>query len=234
MPVRSNTKMSCIVMTSPSMPVISEMPVTLRVPSDMRDDLDDQVDRRRDLLADRRAPGCSGWPSPPSCRGDTARRAGCWRGSVVRLPSWPVFIACSMSSASSPRTSPTMMRSGRIRRALTTSSRCADRALAFDVRRPRLQPDDVALPQHQFGRVLDRDDALVVGDEARQHVQQRRLAGAGAARHDDVQAAGDRGLQEVEHRLRSRLARRPDRARRAGRSGTGESTAPARRARAAG
>ena len=32
----SNTKMSCIVMTSPSMPVISEIAVTLRVPSDMR------------------------------------------------------------------------------------------------------------------------------------------------------------------------------------------------------
>ena len=42
---------------------------------------------------------------------------------VVKLPSWPVFMACSMSSASSLRTSPTMMRSGRIRRALTTSSR---------------------------------------------------------------------------------------------------------------
>ena len=31
-------------------------------------------------------------------------------------PSCPVFIACSISSASSPRTSPTMIRSGRIRR----------------------------------------------------------------------------------------------------------------------
>ena len=33
-------------------------------------------------------------------------------------------MACSMSSASSLRTSPTMIRSGRIRRALTTRSRC--------------------------------------------------------------------------------------------------------------
>src|SRR2546430_8105891 len=31
---------------------------------------------------------------------------------VVSEPSWPVFIACSMSSASPPRASPTMMRSG--------------------------------------------------------------------------------------------------------------------------
>ena len=56
-----------------------------------------------------------------------------------------------------------------------------DRALAFDVRRPRFQADDVVLLQLQFGRVLDRDDALVVRDEARQRVEQRRLTGAGAA-----------------------------------------------------
>ena len=42
---------------------------------------------------------------------------------VVRLPSWPVFIAWSMSRASAPRHSPTMIRSGRIRRALRTRSR---------------------------------------------------------------------------------------------------------------
>ena len=40
-------------------------------------------------------------------------------------PSWPVFIACSMSSASAPRTSPTMIRSGRMRSELRTSSRIA-------------------------------------------------------------------------------------------------------------
>ena len=43
---------------------------------------------------------------------------------VDMLPSWPVFIACSMSKASAPRTSPTMMRSGRMRSALRTRSRC--------------------------------------------------------------------------------------------------------------
>ena len=79
---------------------------------------------------------------------------------VVSEPSWPVFIACSMSSASAPRTSPTMMRSGRMRSALRTRSRCVDLALAFDVRRPRLEPHDVRLLQLQFGRVLDGDDAL--------------------------------------------------------------------------
>ena len=42
---------------------------------------------------------------------------------VVIDPSWPVFIACSMSKASEPRTSPTTIRSGRIRRAFLTRSR---------------------------------------------------------------------------------------------------------------
>ncbi len=40
---------------------------------------------------------------------------------VDMLPSWPVFMACSMSSASEPRTSPTRMRSGLIRRLLRSS-----------------------------------------------------------------------------------------------------------------
>jgi hypothetical protein len=42
---------------------------------------------------------------------------------VVIEPLWPVFIACTMSSASPPRHSPTTMRSGRIRRAFLTKSR---------------------------------------------------------------------------------------------------------------
>src|SRR3972149_3738621 len=44
-------------------------------------------------------------------------------GGVDREPSWPVFMACSMSSASPPRHSPTMTRSGRMRSELRTSSR---------------------------------------------------------------------------------------------------------------
>ena len=43
--------------------------------------------------------------------------------TVVIEPSWPVFMACSMSSASGPRHSPTTMRSGRMRRAFFTRSR---------------------------------------------------------------------------------------------------------------
>ena len=43
---------------------------------------------------------------------------------MVSEPSWPVFMACNMSNASSARTSPTTMRSGRIRKLLITSCRC--------------------------------------------------------------------------------------------------------------
>src|SRR5918994_1987905 len=53
---------------------------------------------------------------------DSASR-GVFAWTVVSDPSWPVFIACSMSSASSPRVSPTTMRSGRMRRALMSSCR---------------------------------------------------------------------------------------------------------------
>ena len=43
--------------------------------------------------------------------------------SVTSEPSWPVLSACSMSIVSAPRTSPTMIRSGRMRSELRTRSR---------------------------------------------------------------------------------------------------------------
>ena len=53
-------------------------------------------------------------------RGTTS--AGEFACRVVSEPSWPVFMACSMSAASAPRHSPTTMRSGRWRKALMTRS----------------------------------------------------------------------------------------------------------------
>src|SRR3954468_15960074 len=47
-----------------------------------------------------------------------------------------------------------------------------DRALALDVRWPRLQPDDVLLLQLELDGVLDGDDPLAVRDERGQHVEQ--------------------------------------------------------------
>ena len=69
-----------------------------------------------------------------------------------------------------------------------------DGALALDVRRARLERDHVLLAELQLGRVLDGDDALVVGDERREDVEHRRLARAGAARDEDVEARLDARL----------------------------------------
>ena len=185
--------------------MISVIAVTLRVPSDRRVTWMIRFERRRDLLPDRAVRDVQ--VGHRDHRVETIERVArllAW--TVVRLPSWPVFIACSMSSASSPRTSPTMMRSGRIRSALITRSRW------------RTAP----LPSMFGGRVSSRTtwrcrsmssaaSSIVTirssfGDEAGQHVEQRRLAGARAARDDDIQPAGDRRAQEIEHRLGQRIA----------------------------
>jgi hypothetical protein len=61
-----------------------------------------------------------------------------------------------------------------------------DRSLSLDVGRPRFHPGHVHLAHLQFGGVLDGDDALVVGDEAGEHVQERGLSGAGSPGDDHV------------------------------------------------
>ncbi len=57
------------------------------------------------------------------------------------------------------------------------------------------------LSQPQLGRVLTCDDAFGRGNETRQHVQQRRLARACAARHDDVQPGLHRRVEVLHHRF---------------------------------
>ena len=126
---------------------------------------------------------------------------------VVRLPSCPVFIACSMSSASSPRTSPTMIRSGRMAKRVDHQLSLAALPLPsiFDGRVSSRH--DVALPEHQLGCILDCDDAFGVADIPGQHVQECRLAGAHATRHDEVQSTGNGRFEKFEHWLRQRVAR---------------------------
>ena len=63
-----------------------------------------------------------------------------------------------------------------------------DLADAFEIRRPRLEPNDMGLLELELGGVLAGDDSLVDVDVVRQAVQKRRLAGAGAARNEDVAA----------------------------------------------
>ena len=73
-----------------------------------------------------------------------------------------------------------------------------DLALAVDVLGSGLQATDVLLVQLQLGGVLDGDDSVLDGDEARQDVEEGRLACAGASRDDDVGLREDCGLQEAE------------------------------------
>ena len=136
--------MSWSVMTSPSMPTTSEMAVMRREAVLEAGLLDDQVEHARDLLAD----GAHRHSTPAmstmvSSRDSESRGLLAW--TVVIEPSWPVFMACSMSSAAPSRTSPTTMRSGLMRRAFLTRSRMAMRPSALDVGRSRLEAQHVVL-----------------------------------------------------------------------------------------
>ena len=115
---------------------------------------------------------------------------------VVSEPSWPVFIACSMSSGLAAAALADDDPVGPHAKRVSDEVADRDRALALDVRRAGLEADDVFLRQLQLGGVLDGDDALALGDERREDVQERRLAGAGAARDEDVQLALDARLEE--------------------------------------
>ena len=116
------TKMSCSVITSDSMRSTSVMCVIRREPSTRRE----IWTSRSNALAICSRIARSG-RSTPAVSTSVSSRESASRGEfawiVVSEPSWPVFIAWSMSSVSAPRTSPTMIRSGRMRRAFRTSSR---------------------------------------------------------------------------------------------------------------
>ena len=160
------------------------------------------------LIAEAICAGCwsRSWrsrPCPPSAPAGQSRRAALLAWMVVIDPSWPVVIACSMSKASSPRTSPTMMRSGRMRSAFLTSSRW------------RISPR----PSILGGRVSRRPtcgccscssaaSSMVIRrslsrDVAGQRIQECGLAAAGAAGDEDREARLARPRQHLRHRLRS-------------------------------
>src|SRR5215217_2235337 len=179
-PVCSNTNTSCMTMTSPSMPWTSVMFTILRVPS-LRRDCWTMMSTAEAICSRMARTG----RSTPAISTIVSRRESMSRGllawPVDIEPSWPVFMAWSMSSASPDRHSPMMTRSGRMRRQFLTRSRWL------------ISP----LPSTLLGRVLDRDDPLVGGDVAGEAVEQRRLAGAGAAGDQDVGPGLHGGRQEV-------------------------------------
>src|ERR1019366_6134521 len=73
------------------------------------------------------------------------------------------------------------------------------RTFPLDIRRPALQADHMFLLQLKLSRILDGHDPFPLGDESRQHVEQRRLARARASRHHDVQPGLYRLLQNRQH-----------------------------------
>ena len=104
---------------------------------------------------------------------------------VVIDPPWPVFIAWSMSKASPRRHSPTMIRSGRMRSALATSSR----ALTPGFRRLPLgqQADTVGMRDGKLKRVFDRNDSLGLRDTTGpKSVENGGFAASRSANHEDV------------------------------------------------
>jgi hypothetical protein len=80
-----------------------------------------------------------------------------------------------------------MIRSGRIRSAFLTSARWV------------ISPRPSILAGRVSRRVLDRHDALVGRNEAREDVQQRGLAAAGAARDQDVELGAHHGVEQLGH-----------------------------------
>jgi hypothetical protein len=104
-PVRTNLKISCIWMISPSMPVISATEVTRRLPSASRCSW--MMRRMAAEIWPRIDSWLMGRPAMPiiCSRREIASR-GLLAWIVAIEPSWPVFMAWSMSKASSPRHSP--------------------------------------------------------------------------------------------------------------------------------
>ena len=107
---------------SPSIPVTSVIEVIRRTPSRIR--LIWTIMSTAELICIRTA-WIGSWK--PAMATMFSSRVSASRGRLAWIvdiePSWPVFIACSMSNTSPPRTSPRMIRSGRMRRAFLTRSR---------------------------------------------------------------------------------------------------------------
>ncbi len=76
-----------------------------------------------------------------------------------------------------------------------------DAAVALDVGRARFEADDVRLLELEFGGVLDGDDALALGDEPGERVQQGRLAGARRPGDDHVELGPYERAEQRQHRL---------------------------------
>src|SRR5208283_670180 len=82
-----------------------------------------------------------------------------------------------------------------------------DLTLAFDVGRPRFEPDHVRLLEAQFGRVFNRHNSLVGRHEQRHAVKQGRFTRAGAAANQDVEPRAHDGAYKLDALWHQRLLR---------------------------
>ncbi len=82
----------------------------------------------------------------------------------------------------------------------------ADRVFAgpFDVGDLGFQPHDVLLGELQLGRIFDRHDPLLIGNEIAEAIEQRRFAGARAAGDENISPSQHRRPQEFGGRARHR------------------------------
>src|SRR5207245_5430050 len=60
---------------------------------------------------------------------------------------------------------------------------------ALNIRRAGFEAYNVLLFHQKFSRVFDGNDSLRIWDVAREHIEQRGFAGAGATRNQEIQAA---------------------------------------------
>ena len=157
-------------MTSPSMPCTSVMWVMRRVPSRRR--VSCTIRSMADAICSRMA---RTGRSKPAMSTSVSRRASVSRGllawTVVSEPSWPVFMAWSMSSASPRAALADHDAVGAHAQGVLDEVADGDLAPALDVRRAGLHREHVVLVELELLGVLDGDDALVGGDERRQHVR---------------------------------------------------------------
>ena len=116
---------------------------------------------------------------------------------MVHMPGRPEFSAMSRSRLSSWRTSPTMMRDGRIRSASLTSRRSLISPVPFEAGLPALHRHHVGQRDLELEDLLAGHHPLPGRDRGGQAVQQRGLAGLGAAGHEHVEPAGDGRLEEA-------------------------------------
>ena len=148
--------------TSPSRPNTSVMRLTRRLPSIRRDEVDDQVERRGDLLADRaqRQLDAAHEHEHLEAVEGVARRVRVDRGQRALVAGVHGLEHVERLGAADLAHDDAV---GAHAQRVADELADADLALALDVRRARLERDDVALLELELGRVLDRHDALVAG-----------------------------------------------------------------------